>query len=311
MSVKTKTELLSSINTDLANNNAGLISAEDVRTNMVDTVDSINSIVSSGNHDSEHPFYNNVRASSVEGGGFFIPESGIVFPNGLESERTQTEAYPGPGGISHDQLANRSASNNAHTQYLAVDGTRPMEENLPMGEHWINASGATYDNRGLRFNHHADGTDVEIGEGGNFVFSEGSKIDSGRSVAKAWINFDGSGVGTYGTPVVRGHHNVDEIEYLDVGKYKIYFKPGLLEDANFAVLASSNSRTTAASQEDFERNFIGVTQREIDGSDRANVTFLVLNDAGQYVDAELNDLVIFGYNKGEDAQPGPTVTPLS
>jgi hypothetical protein len=51
MTVKNTGDLLSSINSDLANNNAGLISADDVRHNMADAVESINLIVSSGDFD--------------------------------------------------------------------------------------------------------------------------------------------------------------------------------------------------------------------------------------------------------------------
>jgi hypothetical protein len=176
MSVKTKANLLSSIATDLANNNAGNISAADVRNNMTDIVDSINSVVSSGNHNTEYPFYNHVRASKYSGGGLFIAESGVNFPNSSGVIKTQLDAYPGAGGIDHDLLANRNSNNDAHTQYLAVDGTRPMEENLPMGSNWINSSGAGFDNRGLKFNHHATYTDVQVGASGSLIFSEGSKI---------------------------------------------------------------------------------------------------------------------------------------
>ena len=54
MTVKNTGDLLSSINGDLADNNAGLISAEDVRHNMADTVESINLIVSRAGGDREN-----------------------------------------------------------------------------------------------------------------------------------------------------------------------------------------------------------------------------------------------------------------
>ena len=43
--IKSSVDILASIGTDLADNNAGLISAEDVRHNMEDTVASVNRIV--------------------------------------------------------------------------------------------------------------------------------------------------------------------------------------------------------------------------------------------------------------------------
>ena len=305
---KTKAQLLAEILALFADNNAGNISAQDLRENTYNIVDSINGVVSSGDHDVEFPFYNDVRASLAEGGGFFIAESGIKFPNS-ENDQVQYDAYPGPGGIEHDDLAGRHADIGAHNQYLAVNGQRVMEENLPMGPHWINASGAGFDNRGLRFVPRGAFDDIHVGTSGTFVFADNSKIQSGRGVAKAWINFDGSGTGTYGVPVVRASHNIAAIQYLDEGKYKITIPSGVLKDANFTAIGSSNSRTTGSSNTDFDRNTVGLVSRQIDGEGKASVTFLVLNDAGRYVDAEINDLVIYGYDSNEANQPAPLVIP--
>jgi hypothetical protein len=136
------------------------------------------------------------------------------------------------------------------------------------------------------------------------------RVQKYRAVAKAWLNFDGSGTGTYGTPVVRSHYNIDEVRYLDPGKYRITLKPNVAV-SGFAVFGTSNSRVTAASQEDFARNTVGITQRTIDASGRAVITFLVLNEAGQYVDGEINDMVVFGYNQGETSNPSPTIVSKS
>ena len=46
--MKSSGDLIASISSDLADNNAGLISAQDVRHNMEDTAFSINRIVASG-----------------------------------------------------------------------------------------------------------------------------------------------------------------------------------------------------------------------------------------------------------------------
>ena len=48
--------MIASISGAIPDNNSGAVSAADVRNNMVDTVDSINNIVGSGNHDTEFPF---------------------------------------------------------------------------------------------------------------------------------------------------------------------------------------------------------------------------------------------------------------
>ena len=58
---KSKADLLSSIAADLADNNAGLISAEDVRSNMEDIAQSINGIVASGSTATTDAFVNNVK----------------------------------------------------------------------------------------------------------------------------------------------------------------------------------------------------------------------------------------------------------
>lgn len=300
MAEKQKNDLINSINADIPDNNSAAISAADIRNNMVDIVDSVNALVASGDHNTSYPFYASVRASKEDGNGWFIAESGIQFPNST-GETLQYEAYPGPGSINHDQLTNRHASNDAHTQYLSVDGSRVMEGNLPMGAHWINGSGTS--DTGLSF----DGDQVKVGSDNYFSFSDNSTIHSGRSVAKAWMNFDGSGVGTYGTPIVRASHNIESVEYLDPGKYKITIPSGVLKDENVMAIGHSNSRTTAASQEDFARNTVGITQRtELNG--KVSLTFLVLNEAGEYVDAELNDFIVFGYDIGETA-PSVTVIP--
>ena len=107
--MKSSGDLLASIGADLSDNNAGLISAEDVRHNMEDTVFSINRIVASGDTEVEFPFFNNVTISNAHGtkGKLFV-ESGIMFPNSpTVSERTEIQLRPwlGPGGIQHNDLA--------------------------------------------------------------------------------------------------------------------------------------------------------------------------------------------------------------
>jgi hypothetical protein len=308
--LRTKQQLLNKAEIELADNNAGAISARILRESVTDFCYSTNLIVGSGDHNVEFPFVNNVRASKINGNGFFIAESGVTFPNSPRAVN-QYEAYPGAAGIDHDDLRNRHVNVDAHRQYLAVNGTRPMEENLPMGNNWINSSGAGFDNRGLRFEYAPSGDSIHVGSGSKFVFADSSKMPSARGVAKAWMIFDGSGTGSYGVPVVKAYHNVESIQYLDPGKYRIILPSGAVKNANCVAIGNSNSRTTASSQEDFDRNTVGITQRTIDGQGRLNLTFLVLNDAGQYVDAELNELIVYGNDVGEGTQPSPLVIPKS
>ena len=131
MAEKQKETLKTHINADLADNNAGLISAADVRQNLIDAVDSINMIVASGDTENKYKFVQNVRVSTQNGGdtGMFITESGIQFVNGPKAG-SQYEPYPGVEGIAHNDLAGLETGD-PHTQYLPIDGSRPMEGDLP------------------------------------------------------------------------------------------------------------------------------------------------------------------------------------
>lgn len=305
--LRTKTQLINKANIDLADNNAGSISAQEIRESITDFCYSTNLIVGSGDHNVEFPFVNNVRASKINGNGFFIAESGISFPNS-PGQVNQFEAYPGAASINHDLLNNRHVSVDAHRQYLAVNGTRPMEENLPMGNNWINSSGAAFDNRGLKFEYTSTGDNIHVGSGTKFIFNDASRVTSGRGVAKAWMVFDGNGSGPPGTPIVNAYHNIHSLQYLSAGKYKIILSSGVIKDVNCVAIGHSNSRVTASGQEDFDRNTVGITQRTMtDG--KLSLTFLVLNDAGSYVNGEINELIVYGNDVGEASQPSPIIIP--
>ena len=73
--IRSSGTILGNIEANLADNNAGLISAADVRNNMADTLVSINQIVASGDTDDKWPFVFDVRAqvdSTAGSGGTFI-----------------------------------------------------------------------------------------------------------------------------------------------------------------------------------------------------------------------------------------------
>jgi len=304
--------LLNNINSELADNNAGNISAYDVRHNMVDIVESITQIVASGDFDAETPFSgSNVRAKIVNNqNGFFVAESGILFPNATAvNNGKQYEPYPGPFGINHNDLAGLTLGD-PHTQYLPRNGGRVMQNNLGLGNNWINASGnstLSSDNRGLRFQYVSSTKEnINVGSETTFVFNtDNSKLATSKGVAKAWINFNGSG-----NIVVRDSYNIAQIERISgsAGKFKITFASGVLANNNYVVVANSNSRSDFDSPEDFNVNTVGTVARV--GDDAASlrsVTFCVLNDAGQYVDAAVNDIVVFGREKGATSGVQPTV----
>lgn len=303
MAVLSDTNIRNNINSDLADNNAGLISARDVRQNMVDIVDSIKYIVASGDFDALHPFVNDVRAklnlSVPENptGGSFIVESGIIFANDFSQNGIQVEPYPGATGIQHSGLAGLSTGD-PHPQYLPLTGSRNMDGNLGMGDktNWISESGNLITNNmhGLAFEYvDADEEIVHVASGTTIRYDlDRSTMNTAKGTAQAWIRFVGSG-----TMEVLSSYNVSKLQRPEgsssPGKYKIFFKPNTFADANYVAIASSNARSDNDAGEDFSNNTVGIVDRTKD-----YITFYVLNAAGQYVDAFVNDLVVFGNASG-------------
>jgi len=296
---KTSGDLLSSISTDLADNNAGNISAEDVRHNLEDTAASINVIVASGNTNTVFPFRFDVRAEVQDPtgspyGGTFIPESGIIFPNApANSSSRQTEPFLGVAGLDHRELANLD-DGDPHTQYVSISGHRPMVGNLAVGNYWIGASGNS--NMGIKFAPNAGGTE-DVLVSGALTFGDNSTINSGRGVAKAWIHFDASGTSV--VPVVQSAYNITELTDVGVGKFRIKVASGVIGTDDYVAIANSNATSTSGNLEDFDVHSVGLVSRS--GVDpNKTITFAVRNDAGQYVDAQINQVVIFAN--------GPNVT---
>ena len=313
--MKSSGDLLSSISADLANNNAGLISAEDVRHNMEDIAFSINHIVASGDTDVKYPFFNDVRFKHLGTpgvGGRVIAESGVLFPNSPNSPGTlQREAYPGKGQIPHNDLASLTVGD-PHTQYVPIGGwttaNRQMTGNLALGNQWIGASGD--DHRGIKFAALDNGNDeVDILVSGDFVFDDNSKISTGFSAAKAWLNFDASGVGT-SSPVINSWYNVSGIVKNAVGKFTITFDSGVFANNHYVAIGTSNATTTSGSKEDMDVNTVACVVRDgSDDDDRGlrTCTFVIQNDAGEYVDGKINDFVAYGYEPSAISGAVPTI----
>jgi len=308
--IKTSGDLLASISADLSDNNAGLISAEDVRHNMEDAVRSINQIVASGDTDGEWPFTQDVRVAhdpTAGTGGIVYAESGIIFPrSSVDQTGRQQEPFLGIGNLSHNALANLTVDD-PHTQYLNRLGgpTRPMIGNLALSTYWVGSEGT---DQGLKFTPTASGDDITVS--GTFEFQKDqSRMDSAHGVAKAWLNFDASGVGN--VPVVRSYHNINKLERLDQGKFKITFNSGVFLDNTYVAIGNSNSTTAAGSQEDFDLNTVGLVMRAgDDGTALRTVTYVIRNDNGEYVDGEVNDFVAYGYGPGSTSGTAPTIVGL-
>jgi len=306
MTIKNSGDLRSTISSELADNNAGLISAQDVRHNMEDTIDSINLIVSSGNFNTLNPFRGqNVRAQIVATNyGKFIAESGVDFPNATwASDTTQYEPYPGVGLVDHNSLNNLNVAD-PHPQYIPISGTRELLGNMKTGTQSISSSGEA--GRGIKFVWNDSYDDAYVGSGTNFIFNDGSKIGTGKSVAKAWMVFDGN---DGSAPIIRESYNIQSLTDNGVGKYTITFVSGVLGDNNYAAFGTSNATTASGSKEDFDNNTVGLVLR--DGDDAASlrtISYVIRKEAdNSYVDGHINDLVVFGLGSGVHPDTNPTI----
>ena len=180
-------------------------------------------------------------------------------------------------------------------------------------DHWINASG--YYNTGFRFNPTAlDGLTQDIMTSGTFAFEDNSRIANAKGTAKAWCKFSASGDMLTGTdtdnaPVIYSWHNISGISRLAPGKIKITFSSGTFANNNYVAIGQSNSSESHASKEDFGLNTVGMVERSgNDGTALRSITFAIKNSSDEYVDADLNDFVAYGYEPNETSGTVPTAT---
>lgn len=302
------------IATELADNNAGNISARDVRQNLLDLAESIIPNVSSGDFLAANPFVKNVRIKLNDNinqranTGCIVLESGIIFDNGVgDSSVTQVVAYPGPEGISHNDLADLSVGH-PHTQYVPTSGGI-FNGNIGIsGGYWLNSRGLNIQNRlGIKFSVvDSDEELMHVGSGTAIKFDkDGSTMSSALGVAKAWINFSATAqtqleLDNPAYITVNNAYNISAIERVEEnnsgqrGKFKIYFTNGLFDNAgDYVAIGLSNARNSNASPTDFDINTVGIVDRAVN-----HVTFYVLDRDANYIDAEINDLIVFGSASG-------------
>lgn len=307
--IKDIPELVADINARLADNNAGSISAQDVRETMRNVAKSIRHIVASGQwEDAELRFVNNIHvktttdlASSLTTGGIVIVESGIRFDNEIGNGALQTHPYPGPGAINHAELTN--LSQDVHPQYLPLNGSRAMQADLKIDQYSISSSG--YAGHGISFEHGgADRETLVVGNETDIKFAyDNTRMTTGRSTAQAWLSFSSvSGVvGESDNVTVHASYNITKIErlrdsnnVLENGKFKIYFKQNLFADGeDYIAIGRSNGRDAHSEGSDFDRVDVAVVERAAE-----YCTFYVLDETGNYTDAYWNDLVVFGVPSG-------------
>lgn len=285
------------IQTRIADNNAGNISAQDVRLPMLDIVGNINYIVSTELTASNF-FQNDIQVGDASQGNscaMLHIASGITFEG---HANPQIQPFLGVSNINHNDLGGRGADN-CHSQYFLLTGSDNVVEQSFRNLGWINSSGVN--GRGIQFTTVQGSEFLNVADGTTVKFaSDNSTLDSTKGVARAWINFAASGVSE---PVqVKAAYNINSIERLSSseGKFKIKFKPGTLNDTNFVAVGCSNSSSDDGNAEDFNQNTVAIVDRGGLGTNASNhyVSFAVQNTSDNYVDAKVNDLVIYGAASG-------------
>jgi hypothetical protein len=315
-------EIIANISSELADNNAGLISAFDVRHNMEDIAFSINKIVASGDTDVEFPFYNTVRVSAEDAGdptsttstnGDLVVESGIFFPNSdVNPTERQTEPWLGEARIDHNNLDNLTVGD-PHTQYYKLTGDRALEGNMSTDTFWINKSGVP--EVGFKFEQlNGEATDQEIYVSGTMRWGDNSVMANAKGVAKAWINLATSGTwnGVTNIPRVYSWHNIDAVQRDAPGKFTITFTSGTFDNNDYIGVGTAIGRVDdAVSQEDFDVNTVGITVKSGTDDDLEGLRTCqcaVLNIANDFVDSASVDIVFYGYSPGENSGTVPAMT---
>jgi len=309
--IKDIPELVADINEQLRDNNAGAISAKNVRETMRNVANSIRHIVASGQWEQpELRFSNNIHVKSttdpstnITTGGIVIVESGIQFDNEIGNGAIQVHPYPGPEGIDHGNLLAASLSDDDHLQYMHTDGRRNMTGDFKIDNYTISSSG--YADHGISFVYHgADHETLVIGSETDVKFAyDNTMMTTARSTAQAWLNFSSvsGSVGSSDTVTIHTSYNISKVERLresngDLanGKFRIYFKAELFENAeDYVAFGASTGRNGYSEGSDFDRVKVGIVDR-----DAESLTFYVLDEAGDYTDAYYNDIVVFGSPSG-------------
>jgi hypothetical protein len=323
------TSIVDDIQARIADNNSGEISAADIRENMVNIAESIIPNVASGDFDiTGTPFLYNIALQKtndpeIEGatrGGTLIVDGGVRF-NTPEAKAlmgtsvtalTQTVPYPGPGSIEHNTLSGLDEGN-PHPQYLPFSGGLMLGD-LGMGGYddvtarWISSKGPyeTTNILGIYFEN-VDATNeiVHLGSGTKIEFDyDNSQMKSAVGMAHAFIRFDATVGQNQGEDItVLSSYNINQIKRIDQGKFEIYFKSeASFDHGNYVVVAHSNGTSDDGSIEDMDLVNAASVQRSGEV-----FSLVVRNDNGEYVDAKVNDIVVYGIPSGVQTPDVATV----
>jgi len=316
----------SRINQLLPDNNAGRISAADIRVNLEDIVDSILENVGSGDFGTAgNPFQENLRLqrninplNDAVRGGILILDSGVQFSTG----ELQTVPYPGPESINHNDLLNREIGN-PHPQYVQISGDI-MTGALGMGG-YVPTGGVEADkippNRissrgpqeseplGIYFDRRSSNLEhVHLGSGSNLEFDrDHSVMTSAIGQAHAYIRFSSS---TDDGVEVQSSMGIDTIQRIGAGRYEIRFDASHefdpLDSGNYVVVAHCNGTSDNSSASDMDLVNAAAVVRSGDV-----FTLAVQNDGSNYVDAKVNDVVVYGVPSGVEKPTLATVVTVT
>ena len=116
------------------------------------------------------------------------------------------------------------------------------------------------------------------------------------------VRFDGNNSQT--NVDIYTYHNVSGVGKVGAGKYEIHFNSGVFDNPKYILaVATANGTTASGSLEDMDVNTATCVLRgPIGGNDhRQLATLAVQDEASQYVDAKLIDVVFFGLEPGESS----------
>ena len=78
---------------------------------------------------------------------------------------------------------------------------------------------------------------------------------------------------------------------------------------HYVAIGTSNGTTSSSSKEDMDVNTVACVIRtgNDDNDGLRTCTFVIQNDAGEYVDGKVNDFVAYGYDPASTSGTVPTV----
>tara|TARA_B100000131_G_scaffold270286_1_gene270039 strand:+ start:5131 stop:6183 length:1053 start_codon:yes stop_codon:yes gene_type:complete len=346
MSVQNASDLKSSIQTDLADNNAGQISAFDIRHNMEDLVDSIVPIVASGDFQT-FPFNN----LPLFFNSLIVAKSGVKFDTDetssfSESEKIQNIPFRGVGNIPHSGLAGLDQDH--HDQYVPRSGVRNFTGNVPVGNienaldtttvsnngGWINNSGnkaladlsLCTNNHGLGFamtnpDTGKYGEIIHVGSGNfgganesytQFKFDyDKSSFHTAKSTALAWISFNGAAY-LNGSLSDSGLSGITVNSAYNISAIHASGAGTYKIFFKSGLIADGSTDYTVVAHSNGTTSNSGpqsmdlVTPAVVVREDDF-FTLAVRNDNGEFVNSRVNDIVVYGHQSGVVPEASVTV----